>query len=355
MTDPIERELRNLLDERARGDADAVQRLADGIDAFPRRSRLGLAVLRPIAAASVVVIAIVLAAPRLMGTAAGPTPTPTSVRAHRAVPCCREARRPSPAIRGWLAATAFRPICSTSSSWSTPATTTPISRRCFALPSSTSTLRHSSSCTFLVLVAPAITGNSHQQVPLPTNQPGHRDVCVLVEGQDPNLYGDVDVSGLTVDVVPSSPAPSSSADSQPPSATATTTPVPSLSADAATALDVATRYETARARGQWPDAWALLSAQSQAQVGSEPAFMANEAAYNASGGTVFSIQAPTQDPDLEANFLGAMAQEIAAVADANRGYLIFIQHPDVQAASAGTTGLFIAPLISGEWRIWLVH
>ena len=46
MTDPIERELRNLLDERARGDADAVQRLADGIDAFPRRSRLGHAAAR---------------------------------------------------------------------------------------------------------------------------------------------------------------------------------------------------------------------------------------------------------------------------------------------------------------------
>ena len=105
----------------------------------------------------------------------------------------------------------------------------------------------------------------------------------------------------------------------------------------------------------WVDAWALLSTQSQQRAGDEPTFAADEAAYNASGGAAFSIQAPTQDPDLEANFLGAMAQEIAAVADANRGYLIFIQHPDVQAASAGTTGLFVAPLTSGDWRIWLVH
>ena len=38
-----------------------------------------------------------------------------------------------------------------------------------------------------------------------------------------------------------------------------------------------------------------------------------------------------------------------------RGWLIVIQHPEVKAASAGTTGLYVAPLSSGEWRIRIVH
>jgi hypothetical protein len=40
--------------------------------------------------------------------------------------------------------------------------------------------------------------------------PGHRTVCVLLPGGEPTLYGDVDITGLTVDVIPSTPTPSPS-------------------------------------------------------------------------------------------------------------------------------------------------
>lgn len=132
-------------------------------------------------------------------------------------------------------------------------------------------------------------------------------------------------------------------------------PSSTLSPDATTALDLATHFETARAAGRWADAWTLLSAGSQATIGSLATFEANERAYNAAGGTVFAIQDPSRDPDLIANFLGADEARIASEADTERGWLVFIGHPDVQAASAGTTGLYMAPLASGEWRIWIVH
>ena len=128
-----------------------------------------------------------------------------------------------------------------------------------------------------------------------------------------------------------------------------------MTADAATALDVAGRYEAARADGEWSAAWAFLSERSQTTIGSLAAFESEETAYNAQGGTVFSLQAPTHDADLVASFPGASQPAIAQEADTDRGYLIFVLHPDVQAASAGTTGLYVAPLRSGEWRMWLVH
>jgi hypothetical protein len=107
--------------------------------------------------------------------------------------------------------------------------------------------------------------------------------------------------------------------------------------------------------GRWLDAWALLSEYSQRVIGSVAAFEANETAYNDIGGSVFRIEAPTQDPDMEANFLGAAATQIAQQTDMSRGFLIFVIHPDVQAASAGTTGLYLAALSTGAWRVWLVH
>jgi hypothetical protein len=130
---------------------------------------------------------------------------------------------------------------------------------------------------------------------------------------------------------------------------------PSATPDASAALDLARRFETARAAGRWSDAWALLSADSQATIGSLDVFETEERAYNAAGGTVFEIQDPSRDPDLVATFLGADGARIASEADTSRGWIVFVGHPDVQAASAGTTGLYVAPLVSGEWRIWIVH
>jgi photosystem II stability/assembly factor-like uncharacterized protein len=127
------------------------------------------------------------------------------------------------------------------------------------------------------------------------------------------------------------------------------------SGDAATALDVATRFETARAGGQWSLAWGLLSDQNQAALGSVAAFGQSEAAYNADGRSVFDITAPTQDPELVAAALGMSRSAIASEADVTRGFVVFVQHPQIKGASAGSEGLFVAPLPSGEWRIWIVH
>jgi len=121
------------------------------------------------------------------------------------------------------------------------------------------------------------------------------------------------------------------------------------------ALDVACLYETARAGGQLSVAWSLLSDQSQATIGSLSSFATIETAYNAQGGTAFLLQAPTQDPNLVAIFLGNLHAEIATQADSSRGFLVFVRHPNIAAESAGTTALYVAPLRSGGWRIWLVH
>ena len=113
------------------------------------------------------------------------------------------------------------------------------------------------------------------------------------------------------------------------------------------ALEVARLFETARAGGQWSVAWALLSDQSQAKLGSLASFAATETAYDAQGGTGFLLQAPTKDPNLIATFLGASQAAIASEADTSRGFLVFVQHPNVKAASAGTTGLYVAPAALG--------
>jgi hypothetical protein len=54
------------------------------------------------------------------------------------------------------------------------------------------------------------------------------------------------------------------------------------------------------------------------------AFGQSAAAYNAEGGTVFDIAAPTHDPQLTANFLDASQSTIASEADMTRGFLVFV-------------------------------
>ena len=71
MSDPLERELRTMLDERAQGDPGTARRLAEGIASFPSRLRWGRGFLGSLAAAVLIVavVAVVaLVAPRLAGT-----------------------------------------------------------------------------------------------------------------------------------------------------------------------------------------------------------------------------------------------------------------------------------------------
>ena len=126
--------------------------------------------------------------------------------------------------------------------------------------------------------------------------------------------------------------------------------------DATTALDLATRFETARAAGQWVAAWNLLGGSTRTSFGTPEAFEDAEAASNAAGGSSFSIEDPTQDPERIEMTLGASrARIVEDGADMTRGWLMTVSHPQVRGASAASEGLFVAPLIAGGWRVWIVH
>lgn len=130
---------------------------------------------------------------------------------------------------------------------------------------------------------------------------------------------------------------------------------PASSDDAATARLVATQFETARASGDWATAWSMLAPYSQAVIGSLAAFEELERAYNAAGGSTFTIQDPTRDPDLlNPEFLGQAYLDAAATADMDRAWLVFVDHPKVRGASAASIGLLVAP-IDGRWSVWIAH
>jgi hypothetical protein len=99
----------------------------------------------------------------------------------------------------------------------------------------------------------------------------------------------------------------------------------------------------------------MLSAYSQSMIGSLAEYEQLEKAYNASGGTTFKIQDPTQNPDVLApEFLGQAYLDAQAKADISRAWLVFVEHPMVRGASAGTIGLLIAP-IGDHWDVWIAH
>ena len=126
-------------------------------------------------------------------------------------------------------------------------------------------------------------------------------------------------------------------------------------ADAALALDAATTFEAARASGTWPVAWALLSPYSQGLIGTIADFGRTETAYNASGGSRYGIDPPTQNPDLlSAAFLGDVYSDVVAKADSSRAWIVVVEHPDMHAVSAATTTLVLAPN-GNTWRVWIGH
>ena len=99
----------------------------------------------------------------------------------------------------------------------------------------------------------------------------------------------------------------------------------------------------------------MLSAYSQSLIGSLARYEQAEKAYNASGGTTFKFQEPTQDPDLLAPaFLGQAYADAQAKADIGRAWLVFVEHPNLGSASAATIGMLIAP-IDEHWYVWIAH
>jgi hypothetical protein len=85
---------------------------------------------------------------------------------------------------------------------------------------------------------PMITGTLGGEPQSPT--PGRRFVCVLVASGDPIMYGNVDIEGLTIDVVPSDASPGASDDPSPPlppvEPSFTPSPAPAWTAGAAAVL-----------------------------------------------------------------------------------------------------------------------
>jgi hypothetical protein len=143
-----------------------------------------------------------------------------------------------------------------------------------------------------------------------------------------------------------------------PSASPSTAASPSPSLPPATeadlAYDVASRFEEARAAGQWDEAWALLAPSTQASIGLVEQFALDQTAYNDKGGTAFVITEPSRDPGLAEQLLGPRRDEVATEADLGRGYLVFITHPAIPG-SEGTRAYLAAPLlVGGEWRLWLL-
>ena len=68
------------------------------------------------------------------------------------------------------------------------------------------------------------------------------------------------------------------------------------------------------------------------------------------------IGTPTLDwTVLNYAYIGQEESDIRASADPSRAYALWVRHPGNPSVSAGSEGMIVAPLRSGEWRIWLVH
>ena len=219
MSDPLDRELRTMLDERAQGDPGTARRLADGIGSFPSRRRWGGGLLGALAAAVLVVAVVAVVAPRLAGTG-GQLPTASPTVAPNAsgptLPGGPEAFAGDPR----LARCSFGPI-----------------QYAFVMDHArdyqsylpkmgmSPELDVDGSAFVAVFEAGMTQPPTSGFGPESTNEPGHRYVCVLVDGGDPNLYSDVDITGLTVDVTPSESSPSPTP-TEGPSGDPTTSPAP---------------------------------------------------------------------------------------------------------------------------------
>jgi len=125
--------------------------------------------------------------------------------------------------------------------------------------------------------------------------------------------------------------------------------------DRVEAMRIATTFETARAGGDWPEAWPLLSPFSQKRFGTMDGFGRAAAADNADGATTFVIADPTRDGNfLDPAFLGDdLFFDLKGNARIERAWLMAVRHPDVIGSSAGTENLVVAPLADGTWRVWI--
>jgi hypothetical protein len=234
MTDPIERELKNLLDERARGDPLAGQALADGIATLrPRRRPILGRALGLAAALAVLVLAIAVAGPRLGGI--GTSSTPPSATTGDGLPGGPEAFAGDPRLGqcyGAIAHMEFVFVIEHARDY-----------RLYLPEMGLSPELDIDDSAFVVIFeagwdAGFRIGNPRSSEPRSTLEPGKRLVCVIApaEGGTANFYSNVDIAGLTIDVVPSvaSPTPTAAGFPDP---TPTPPPAPAWVADLAGQLE----------------------------------------------------------------------------------------------------------------------
>jgi hypothetical protein len=130
-------------------------------------------------------------------------------------------------------------------------------------------------------------------------------------------------------------------------------PSPTLSADAAVALQFVRKYEDALTTDHPDVAWRFLSPWSQRTVGSATTFYDAERRLVTSLSGRNVVGAPSQDPDLlDPVFLGARAADVVAVADPDRTFVVSVRHLGVDGAATATENLVVAT-IDGDWRIWI--
>ena len=256
MTDPLERELKDLLDERARGDPLAPELLADGIATLPPRRRrfIGNALLLA-AAVVLLTVLVAVAAPRLGGVGGEATSaTPTDVATHGpTLPGGPEAFTDDPRLQE----------CSFGPPSSMEYVFEMVHARDYQryLPSMLLSPELDVDEPALVVVfvedmsPPPMTG-AFGAGPPATNQPGHRYVCVTTADAGRNLYADVNITGLTIDVTPGDVAPTPMLPATvDPDATPTPPPAPAWVADLAGQLDCV--GSVASIGGEVPDAFGV--------------------------------------------------------------------------------------------------
>lgn len=202
MTDPIERELRNLLDDRARGDPLATQVLADSVASLPPRRLLTFGTGLVLAAGVVALFAVLAVAwPRFGGIGGEASPTPAPATQGTGLPGGPEAFADDPRLGQCFGAPpdiefVFEMVHARDY------------QRYLPKMGRSPELEIDDPAFVVVFrdgwVGPATTGGfGTRSTPIP----GFRFVCVLPGGGPPNLYGDVDITGLTLDVTPSEVTP----------------------------------------------------------------------------------------------------------------------------------------------------
>ncbi len=70
----------------------------------------------------------------------------------------------------------------------------------------------------------------------------------------------------------------------------------------------------------------------------------------------YIVNPASRDPAVLSAWLHAsLVVDLERQADPSRTYVVIVDHPDVEGASASIEVLVVAPLRDGSWRIWRAH